>query len=160
MSGREGAGVAAVRTEVLSRAGLAWRAVALVGGMALAIAGTAVWNDEKWPFAPMSQFAFYVGPQSEIRSTYIDAATAAGDPVPVLLSPHGVGIGRAEIEGRLTGIVKDPSLLQDIAERQRLLHPEQPQFATLWLRQRVIKLQDGAPVGTTVETLAVWQVRP
>lgn len=146
---------------VLSRPALAWRLVALAAGVTLVCLGTARWDDDVWPFAPMSQFAFFVGPQSEIRSTRVDALTTQGVVVQVSLSPQGVGIGRAEIEGRLPSILRDPSLLQDLADRQRLLHPDDPQFVRLWLRQRVTKLDRGRPVGTpTDETLATWEVRP
>lgn len=144
----------------LGRTSLMWRAVILVVGVTLAALGTARWNDDRWPFAPMSQFAFAVGRSSEIRSTHIDALTTEGTVVQVSLSPGGVGLGRAEIEGQLPNIIRDPVLLQDIAVRQRVIHPDQPQFRMLWLRQRVTQLRDGAPVGTHDETLATWTVTP
>lgn len=143
----------------LGRRGLAWRSAVLLTGVTCAVLGTAVWDDRAWPFAPMSQFAFYVGPQSEIRSTYVDAVWTDGGQRPLQLTASGVGIGRAEIEGRLVPITKDPSLLQDLADRQALLHPDGPQPTVLWLRQRVTALVDGRPAGTTVETLATWTVQ-
>ena len=144
----------------LSRAGLLWRTGVLGTGAVMAVLGTAVWNDGAWPFAPMSQFAFYVGPRSEIRATYVDALWTTGEIRPMSLTAQGVGIGRAEIEGKLGPITRDPSMLQDLADRQRLLHPDQPQPVELWLRQRVTTLEDGVPAGVTVVTLAHWRVRP
>ncbi len=142
----------------LSRASLAWRTAALAGGCILAVLGTAVWNDGAWPFAPMSQFAFYVGTESEIRASYVDALWTDGLTRPMDLSAKGVGIGRAEIEGKIAPIVENPSMLQDLAVRQKLLHPDEPQPVRLWLRQRVTTLHDGVPTGTTVETLTEWTV--
>jgi hypothetical protein len=144
----------------LSGRSLAWRGVGLLVGAAMAVLGTAVWDDGAWPFAPMSQFAFYVGPQSQIRATYVDARWTTGEVRPMQLTATGVGIARAEIEGRIAPIVEDPSILQDLAVRQRMLHPDEPQPVTLWLRQKVIALRDGRPAGTTVVTLAEWQVQP
>lgn len=144
----------------LGRVGLLWRLGVLATGTVMAVLGTAVWNDGAWPFAPMSQFAFYVGPRSEIRSTYVDALWTTGEVRPMSLSATGVGIGRAEIEGKIGPIVKDPSMLQDLAVRQRLLHPEQAQPRELWLRQRVTRLENGVPTGSSVVTLAHWRVAP
>jgi hypothetical protein len=121
--------------------------------------GSAYGTDDLFPFGPMVQFAFRTDPNGGIRSTFIDADTTTGQQVRVRLSPKGVGIGRAEIEGQLGKIKQDPSLLQSVAVAQRRLHPEEPQFTMLYLRQHVIDLVDGVKAGEYTETLVVWQVR-
>jgi hypothetical protein len=126
----------------------------------LVINGTARGNDDLWPFAPMSQFAFGVDLQGEIRSTYVEALTTDGEIVRVPLSPRGVGIARAEVEGQLPNIVDDPSKLRALAVAQRRLHPRRPGYVHLWLRQTVTQLVDGRPGEATRETLAEWRVRP
>jgi hypothetical protein len=142
----------------LSPAALAWRAAALLAGTTLVLLGTASWNDDKWPFAPMAQFAFSVDPQSEIRSTHLDAVTVTGQTVPVALSSAGVGLRRAEVEGKVPAIRADPSLLQDLADRYHLLHPDRPRLAVLLLKSRVTRLRDGVPTTTSDEVLATWRV--
>ena len=143
----------------LTRAGLGWRLTATVLALAALGYGTVHGTDDDFPFGPMVQFAFYVDPDGEIRSTFMEADTTAGDRVQVRLSAQGVGIARAEIEGELTKIQRDPSLLQGIAEAQRRLHPEEPQFVRLYLRTHVTELRGGVRHGARIETLATWTVR-
>ena len=85
----------------LSRAGLAWRAAVTLAVVGLAVNGSVRGNDVQWPFAPMSQFAFKVDLDGQIRSTYVEADTTAGTTVRVPLTAGGVGLGRAEVEGQL-----------------------------------------------------------
>jgi len=153
-----GAGVPTFRPT--SRGARARRLVAVaVAGSAL-LYGSAYGEDDLWPFGPMVQFAFRTDPEGDIRSTFIDADTTHGRRTRVNLSPSGVGIGRAEVEGQLAKIVAEPSRLQDIAAAQRRLHPDGPQFARLYLCQDVIDLQDGRKAGVRTEILATWTVRP
>jgi hypothetical protein len=142
----------------LGRAALGWRLGALGAGVALAVYGGVAGTDDLWPFAPQTQFAFYVSPEGQIRSAYVDAITVDGEQVRVPLNARGVGIARAEIEGQLSRIVADPSLLQDIAVAQRRLHPDQPQYARLILREEVTTLRDGRAVAVRQETKATWDV--
>ncbi len=143
----------------LRPAQLAWRvgATALVVG--LAVNGSVRGNDVQWPFAPMSQFAFGVDLDADIRSTYIEAETTAGTVVRVPLTVGGVGLGRAEVEGQLPRFVADPSMLQAIAVAAARRHPDQPRYTRLWLRQEVSDLDDGTVVSTSTVQLATWTVR-
>ncbi len=147
-------------TRRLTGAGLAWRAGALAAGTALALYGGVFGTDDLWPFAPMTQFAFYVSPDGQIRAAHVDAVTTEGTEVRVPLNARGVGVGRAEIEGQLSEIVRDPSLLQSIAVAQRRRHPDQPQYRRLYLRETVTTLRDGRAVAVRVETKATWDVAP
>jgi hypothetical protein len=148
-----------VSVQRLSRVGLAWRAGALLAGTLLVTYGTARGTDDLWPFAPMSQFAFGVDLDGQIRSTYVEALTTEGERVRVPLSPRGVGVGRAEVEGQLPSIVADPSKLGALAVAQARLHPDEPQYVHLWLRQEVVQLRDGRDAGRSDELLAEWAVR-
>jgi hypothetical protein len=142
----------------LGRAALGWRLGALGTGVALTVYGGVAGTDDLWPFAPQTQFAFYVSPEGQIRSAYVDAVTVDGDQVRVPLNARGVGIARAEIEGQLSRIVADPSLLQNIAVAQRRLHPDQPQYARLILREEVTTLRNGRAESVRQETKATWDV--
>jgi hypothetical protein len=144
----------------LSRAGLVWRLGALGAGAALALYGGLLGTDDLWPFAPQTQFAFYVNPDGQIRAAHVDAVTTDGHEVRVPLNAGGVGIGRAEIEGQLSQIVRDPSLLQAVAVAQHRLHPDQPQYRRLYLRETVTTLRDRRSVGVREETKATWDVAP
>jgi hypothetical protein len=143
----------------LSGAGRWWRAAAAGLGLAALLYGTVWGTDDHFPFGPMVQFAFSVDPDGEIRSTFMEADTTAGTRTRVRLSAQGVGIARAEIEGELGKIQKDPSLLQGIAEAQRRRHPEEPQFTKLYLMVDVTELRDGVAHRRRTETIATWRVR-
>lgn len=157
--GTAGGGAEAAPTRRLTRPALLWRAAvtALVG--LLAVYGTVLGNDDLWPFAPQSQFAFRIDPDGEIGAARLDALTADGTVVRVPLSVRVVGISRAEIEGQLPAIVADPSLLQGLAVAHRRLRPAEPRLVTLWLGRDVTDLEDGHVAGVRVERLAEWQVR-
>ena len=144
----------------LTRAGLAWRCTALAAGTALALYGGVAGTDDLWPFSPMTQFAFHVSRDGEIRAVHVDAITTGGEQVQVPLNARGVGIARAELEGQLSRIVRDPSLLQSVAAAQRRLHPDQPQYRRIHLRETVTTLRDGRAVAVRVETRATWDVTP
>jgi hypothetical protein len=142
----------------LGPAGLAWRIAALVLGATLAVWGTVAANDDKWPFAPMSQFAFRTDPDGVVESTWVEAQTTDGRRVKVPLNSGGVGIGRAEIEGQLPQLVKDPSRLQAVADAWHRLHPGSPRYTRLWLHQTLYPLRGGAAQDPHVVTLAEWAV--
>ena len=144
----------------LSGRGLAWRAAVLAAGVGLALYGSLVGTDDLWPFSPMTQFAFYVSPDGQIRAVYVAAVTTEGRQVRVPLNASGVGVGRAEIEAQLSQIMRDPSLLQSLAVAQRRLHPHQPQYRRLVVHEQVTILRGGRAVQTRDETKAEWDVRP
>jgi len=144
----------------LSGVGLAWRLAALGSAVGLALYGSLAGTDDLWPFSPMTQFAFYVSPDGQIRAAYVNAVTTDGRQVRVPLTARGIGVGRAEIEAQLSRIVRDPSLLQSLADAQRRLHPDQPQYRRLVLGERVTVLRGGRAVEVRDETKATWDVRP
>ncbi len=120
--------------------------------------GTLQGNDDRWPFAPMSQYAFGVDLDGEIRSTHVEAVTVDGAEVGVRLSPGGVGLRRAEVEGQLRRFVDDPALLEAIAAAHARRHPGDPRYAELVLVQDVSDLAGGRVVSTRREELARWSV--
>ena len=143
----------------LPRAGLLWRSVVAVAFLALLLLGTLQGNDDRWPFAPMSQYAFAVDLDGEIRSTSIEAVTTAGVRTVVPLSPDGVGLRRAEVEGQLPRFVAEPALLEAVAAAYARRHPGRPRYVRLELRQSVSRLVDGVVVGAPQDVvLAAWDV--
>jgi hypothetical protein len=142
----------------LGRVGLAWRMAALAIGFVLVVHGTVLGNDVQWPFAPMSQFAFRVGRDDSIRSLYLAARTVRGQDIVVPISPPSLGIGRAEVEGQLPAIQRDPQLLKDLIIPYPRLHPGAPALEQVWLRQRVTVLKNGRADGEYIQTLVGWPV--
>lgn len=108
----------------------------------------------------MLQFAFRASPDGDIRSTYVEARTTSGDVVQVPLNARGTGIARAEIEGQLPRLIADPALLEDVAVAWHRLHPNEPRYTHLWLKQAVYPLRGGRPQPSHTDTLAQWTVTP
>ena len=135
-----------------------WRTALALAALALLVDGTLRGNDDRWPFAPMSQYAFAVDLDGEIRSTHVRAVTVDGDEQVVPLSPGGVGLRRAEVEGQLGRFVADPSLLEAIAAAHARRHPDAARYARLDLVQDVSRLRAGSVTGTRTERLATWTV--
>lgn len=167
--GGQGAGTVArvsQGTRTLSRTGTLVRGVATV--TALAVLGVGQWRDtnDLFPFGSLSQYATARDMNGTVRSVFLQADTAgtdggAGDErVRVPLDQHVVGVGRAEIEGQLSRIVADPSLLQGLAQAYAAMHPERPPLRRLHLMRSERRLRDGVVVGSpVVEQLATWTVR-
>ncbi|MEU8136663.1 hypothetical protein [Streptodolium elevatio] len=135
-----------------------WRAVAAALGIALIVHGSLLGNDDQFPFAPMSMFAFRTDPNGNIDSHYLEADTDAGTRVKVPMSRNGAGMGRAELEGQLFKIMADPSLLQNLADTQRRLHPDTPHYVHIYVMRDRTVLRDGAKDHVVTEQLADWKV--
>lgn len=118
--------------------------------------GTAIGNDDWWPFAPMSQYAFLVKNDGVINSPFMEARTVDGDLVGVTLSKTALGIERSEIEGQLPRLIREPFRMQAIAVLRARRAPDEPAYVEVFLRNRVTKLD--ANRTTTVTELAHWVV--
>jgi hypothetical protein len=140
----------------LSPVAVAWRLAATTAVVVAVALGTLVGDDEWWPFAPMSQYAFSVRNDGFINSLTMDALTVDDEVVRVPLSKEMIGIERAEIEGQAPRIIREPALLQDIAVLHARRLPREPRYAVIWLRNTSTRIGTG---NSTVFTLATWQVR-
>lgn len=144
----------------LGRVGKAVRVLVAVIGIGLLINGSVRASDDAWPFGPMSQYAGMIADDASITYTRISAQTDAGTTVDVPLNIEGAGVARAEIEARTGEIVKNPSLLQAVADGWARKHPDEPKYVKLELIRDTTTLVDGRVVGDPVpEVLATWQVR-
>jgi hypothetical protein len=144
----------------LGRVGKAVRVVVALVGMGLLINGSVRASDDAWPFGPMSQYAMSVPDDAAITYTRISALTDAGTTVDVPLNIEGAGVARAEIEARTGEIVKDPSLLQQVADGWAQKHPSKPKYVKLELIRDTTQLVNGRVAAPpTSEVLATWQVR-
>jgi hypothetical protein len=145
--------------EALSPTGRRVRLVATGAALAVLAYGSVAGGEKLFPVGPMSQYAFYVAPNSEVISTNLEADTTAGTHVVVHLSPQGVGIKRASIEGQLTDILRDPSKLRAVAIGQRRLHPHEPQFTRIYVVQDIVPLHDRGVGPHRRKVVAVWDVQ-
>ncbi|GAB2660522.1 hypothetical protein [Kribbella swartbergensis] len=144
----------------LGRVGKGLRVLVAVLGIGLLINGSVRATDDAWPFGPMSQYAMSVPDDAAITYTRISARTDAGTTVDVPLNIEGAGVARAEIEARTGEIVKDPSLLQQVADGWAKKHPDQPKYVKLELIRDTTQLVDGRVEGPPAsEVLATWEVR-
>ena len=143
-------------TERLEPYSMLWRLATTAVVVTTVCLGTWVGDDEWWPFAPMSQYAFSVRGDGVVNSLTMDALTTDDGVVRVPLSKEMIGIERAEIEGQAPRIIRTPELLQDIAVLHRRQLPYEPPYAVIWLRNTSTSIPTG---NATVHTLATWQVR-
>lgn len=149
-----------------------WRlGVVVVAFVGLAY-GTTIGSDDAFPFGPLSQYAGRIDSTGgEVVSTYVTADVQLheyslhGDGPIVLdqtvrLRQVEVGLGRADVEGRIGDIVENPSMLQALARAHRELRPNDMQFVNLYLKQDTQLLENGRAVGPkTTKVLAKWVVR-
>lgn len=143
----------------LSRGGRR-RRLGATGAVLAALAYGTIWGtDDHFPFGPLTQYAFAADPNGTVADLYLEADTTAGTRVRVLLMPNGVGIGRAEIEGQLDDIRRDPSWLQGVADAQARLHPAEPRYTHVYVRIRHVRLRAGVAVGEHLENVADWRIR-
>jgi hypothetical protein len=157
-SADSGAGPVVVQ---LSQPAKSWRLAVVAAALSVLATAAFVDTDDYFPLGRLSQYASAQDRDGTVRSVYILADTAAGEQVRVPLNPTGVGVGRAEIEGQLGRIIDDPSLLQAIANAWEALHPDQPQYRTLYLMRDTYHLVAGSPSGRrATEELTRWRVQP
>lgn len=143
----------------VGRLGKTVRVLVAVAGVGLLINGSVRATDDAWPFGPMSQYAMSVPDDAKIDYTRISAQTDAGTTVDVPLNIEGAGVARAEIEARSGEIVKDPSLLQQVADGWARKHPDQPKYVKLELIRDTTQLVKGRVEGPpTSQVLATWTV--
>lgn len=144
----------------LGRRARLWRSAA---GTALAGAllyTSAFGSNDAFPLGPMTQFAFSVKDDGGTISSYwLEADTADGRHIELSRDAVGTGMKRAEIEGQMSRIVRDPSLLQGIADGQRRLHPDEPRLTRIYVVQEVKTLKHGKVVATRKRNRVVWNVR-
>ncbi|MBP2350761.1 hypothetical protein JOF29_001844 [Kribbella aluminosa] len=134
--------------------------VVAVAGIVLLVNGSVRASDDLWPFGPMSQYAMVVADDESIVFTRISAVTDADTTVDVPLSIEGAGVGRAEIEARAGEIVRNPALLQQVADGWARKHPDKPQYVSLSLIQDTTTLAGGRVSGPPVpNVLTTWKVR-
>jgi hypothetical protein len=144
-----------VRLTTPARAGLA---LLLLGLTALFLAGTVVGQDDWWPFGPWRMFATSTAPSGSIYSLSIEVRR--GDDaswVPAALTPTSVGLNRAEVEGRVPQMTRDPDMLGTLARSHARLRPYEPAWRAVRVVRTQVVLSRGTPTGEVrTSTVASW----
>jgi hypothetical protein len=129
--------------------------VALVGIVAL-LAGALVGQDDDFPFGPFRMYATADKLNSPVQDTRLDAVDASGRHF--ALSDNATGFRRAELEGQLPQIRKDPSRLSALATAYAARHHGAPPLVEIDVVIRWHQLRDGRPTGRyTEQTVAAWR---
>jgi hypothetical protein len=142
----------------LPLAGRLWRALLLLVLAALFLAGTAVGQDDWWPFGPWRMFANSTAPSGSVYSLSIEVR-AGDDPDwrPASLTPTSVGLNRAEVEGRIPEMTADPAMLGTLAQAHGRLRPDEPAWRAVRVVRTQVVLSGGTPTGEVrTNTLAAW----
>ncbi|MFG2090733.1 MULTISPECIES: hypothetical protein [unclassified Spirillospora] len=144
----------------LGRGARLWRSLSGAAVVGALLCTSAYGSNDHFPLGPMTQFAFSVQDDGgTISSFWLEADTADGEHVELSRSAVGTGMKRAEIEGQMSRIVRDPSLLQGIAEGQHRLHPGGPELTRIYVVQEIKTLKHGKVVSTMRQNRVVWDVR-
>lgn len=137
-----------------------WRSLSGAAVVGALLYSSAYGSNDAFPLGPMTQFAFSVQDDGgAINSFWLEADTADGRHVKLSMDAVGTGMKRAEIEGQMSRIVRDPSLLQGIADGRHRLHPGKPRLTRVYVVQEIKKLDGGKVVSTTERNRVVWDVR-
>lgn len=144
---------------LLSRPALWWRISVFGVLFALTALGSVALTDPWWPIGPQKQYATGIDVNGTIHSTYAVAKNEDGAKVTVPWGIHGVGIGRAEIEGQLQRFINHPSLLQAIAVGHSRNMPGDSPYKIVYLMQTQTKLKNAVDQKTITVKLAQWTVK-
>ncbi len=131
-------------------------------GVTLAIAGLLLYGtlwgqDDLFPFGPFRMYATTDKLNAPVFDTRFELVDTTGTTVE--LTEVNTGIRRAEIEGQLTRIEQDPSLLRVIDEAYVSLNPHAPAPVEIQVIVRWHQLKNGLDTGVyTDQTVATWNV--
>jgi hypothetical protein len=142
--------------ETLSSRGRVWRlAVTFVAG-ALLLAGTIWGTDDHFPFGPFTMYAGAADPNQPTIDTRLEATDEHGGTV--LLTERNTGIRRAEIEGQLGRIEREPELLEVALRAYERRNPHAPQLTEVRVVIRWHEIRDFRPTGDwTEDVVATWR---
>lgn len=149
--------LAAAAVSRLGRGGRLIRgAVALLIGSLLVLSS---WrgSDDHFPLGPFLMFAGRNPPTADVPSAFVQAVTSTGQVVTV--SAAASGLRRAELEGQLGSLQRNPDQLQDIAAAHSRRSPDAPAFVEIRVVQRRFHLRDRHLRGYTDVVLATWRQR-
>lgn len=144
---------AEAEVERLSPGGRRARLAAAVVVLALLLAGSVWGDDDAFPFGPFRMYSTRADPDTPVVSTRVVGLTAAGEEV--RLSGGEVGLRRAEFEGQLPRISRDPSMLGLLADSYAERHPDAEELVQVQVVQRRFELEDGQRTGEVSDRVLI-----
>jgi hypothetical protein len=140
---------------VLTATGRRVRLVATALVFGLLLTGTAIGQDDAFPFGPFRMYATRDDPDGLVLSTRVEAVDTTGR---VLVVPDtATGLRRAEIEGQVRRFRADPGLLAQLSVAHDRLHPNEPAYDEVRVVERRYRLHDSRPTGEqTEQVVAAW----
>ena len=143
---------------MLTAAGRLWRTAVALALAALVLAGTAVGQDDDFPFGPFRMYSTRDDPDGTVVSARVEAVDRRGAVRTV--DERSTGLKRAEVEGQVRRFVADPELLGALSRAHDQLRPDEPAFAEVRVVERTTRLVDSRPTGPAAERVVVRWVRP
>jgi hypothetical protein len=140
----------------LSGGGRRGRGLATVAVIVALLAGTFVGQDDHFPFGPFRMYSTTNKLDGRVNSAVLEGISTTGERFEIEF--NWLGLRRAEIEGQIPIIERDPSHLRHVAEAYERFHPEGPDLSRIELKYEISRLRDGVPVSMEEETLAVWEL--
>jgi hypothetical protein len=141
---------------MLTATGRGIRAALVLVVVALTLVGTRRCEDECFPFGPMSMFAYRTAPSGQVNVAEL-RGRVDGEPAEVKLSMASFGLRRGEVEGQLTRMHHDPSLLGELVRARETVRGDLPRLTELRLVQVYYVLHDGQRTGYREQVVAEWR---
>jgi hypothetical protein len=142
--------------DTLSGAARAGRSAVTLVVAGLLLAGTLWGQDDAFPFGPFRMYATTDQPDAPVRDTRLTGETADG--TRFTLTEQATGVRRAEIEGQLDAIRRNPALLRAVASAYDRRHPGAAPLVAVTVVVRWHELSGGRPTGIVRdETVATWR---
>lgn len=104
-------------------------------------------------------FSTSTSPNGAVRSTFIQVRTAEAPQTwaQAPINPDNVGLNRAEVEGNLDRIARDPAMLGTLAASHATLRPDAPAWIGIRVVIRNYLLKGGGPTGEyRADLVAEW----
>ena len=135
----------------LSTTGIVVRLVASAGVLVTLLVGTLYGNDDHFPFGPFRMYSTTKDPNGTVISTRMESVDVNGHRD--MLRGGEVGLRRAEIEGQLRRLRKDPTLLRLVADAYIKRNPNATPLARIEIIVRHYELKNGKPSGDKVDNV-------
>jgi hypothetical protein len=134
------------------------RVVRLVAGGLLVlglVAGSLFGDDKHFPFGPMRMFSTTDRLDQPVKSLRVEAVDVTGRRF--VLTQGRSGMRRAEVEGQVGRMRRDPSLVGALATAYHRRRPRAPRLTEIDIIVRDIALHGGKPTGRyTDDTILTW----
>ena len=140
---------------MLSSTGRWVRGLATTGVAVALLAGTFWGNDEPFPFGPFRMYSMTNSADGTVTESVLWARTEDGERI--RLGFNSFGLRRAEIEGQIPRIERDPSLLEHVATAYEHFSSDGERLEEVRLVEVVHHLKGGREVATDSEVVAVWR---